>query len=115
VEAVDSTGRGDSSNVRPLLGVPAEQQPHYESTTYLWRRNQWYISRKLILTVIITQALRRGEDHLLLVTQERSIYQLELEECREKVRSHFMEGGVFVPPTPHRMLAPASNTISAHY
>ena len=115
MEAVDSTGRGDSSNVRPLLGVPAEQQPHYESTTYLWRRNQWYISRKLILTVIITQALRRGEDHLLLVTQERSIYQLELEECREKVRSHFMEGGVFVPPTPNGMIAPASNAIPAHY
>ena len=58
MEAADSTGRGDSSNVGPLLGVP---------------------------------------------------------ECREQVRSHFMEGGVFVPPTPHRMLAPASNTISAHY
>ena len=49
------------------------------------------------------------------MTRERSVYQHELEQSKEQVRHHFSEGGVFVPPPPHRMVAPASNAISAHY
>ena len=52
---------------------------------------------------------------MLLVTQERSIYKHELEECKSLVQGHFTAGGVFVPPPPHGMIAPASNAISAHY
>ena len=43
------------------------------------------------------------------------MYRYELEQSREQVRHHFLEGEVFVPPPPHRMVAPASNAISAHY
>ena len=49
------------------------------------------------------------------MTQERSVYQHELEEAKRQVHQHFVEGGVFVPPPPHGMIAPASNAISAHY
>ena len=49
------------------------------------------------------------------MTQERSVYQHELEEVKRQVHQHFVEGGVFVPPPPHGMIAPASNAISAHY
>ena len=31
------------------------------------------------------------------------------------MQHHFAEGGVFVPPPPHGMIAPASNAISVHY
>ena len=43
------------------------------------------------------------------------MYQQELEQCRQEVRHHFVEGGVFVPPPPHGIIAPASNAISVHY
>ena len=57
----------------------------------------------------------QAEEHLLLVTQERSLYKHELDECKSLVQGHFTAGGVFVPPPPRGMIAPASNTISAHY
>ena len=61
------------------------------------------------------KALHRAEQHLLLVTQERSVYRQELEESKRQVHQHFTEGGVFVPPPPRGMIAPASNNISVHY
>ena len=68
-----------------------------------------------MVTIIILQALHRAEQHLQLVTQERSLYRHELDECKRQVHHHFSEVGVFVPPPPHGMVAPASNAISAHY
>ena len=61
------------------------------------------------------QALHKAEEHLLLVTQERSFYKKELEERKQKITSHFVERGVFVPPPPRAMIVPASNSIMAHY
>ena len=49
------------------------------------------------------------------MTQEQSVYQHELEEAKRQVHQYFVEGGVFVPPPPHGMIAPASNAISAQY
>ena len=37
-----------------------------------------------------------AEEHLLLVTQERSIYEQEVDESRRQVQGHFLEEGVFV-------------------
>ena len=69
----------------------------------------------ILAILVYTQALKRAEQHLLLVTQERSIYKGKLELCKREVQGHFVVGGVFVPPPPHGMIAPASNSISAHY
>ena len=49
------------------------------------------------------------------MTQERSFYRGELEESKRQIMSHFVEGGVFVPPPPRAMIVPASNFIMAHY
>ena len=43
------------------------------------------------------------------------LYRHELEKCKKQVHDHLLQGGVFVPPPPHMMVAPASNAISAHY
>ena len=48
-------------------------------------------------------------------TQERSVYKEAVDKSKMQVQAHFMENGIFVPPPPHGMIAPASNTISAHY
>ena len=61
------------------------------------------------------QALHRAEEHLVLVTQERSVYKEAVDESRRQVQGHFVREGVFVPPPPHGMIAPASNAIFAHY
>ena len=63
----------------------------------------------------LLQAIRRAEDHLLLVTQERSIYREALEESRRQTQAQFLLEGKFVPPPPHSMIAPASNNIMVHY
>ena len=44
---------------------------------------------------LILQALHRAEQHLLLVTQERSIYRAEVDESKCQVQRHFVEGGTF--------------------
>ena len=51
----------------------------------------------------------------MLVTQERSVYKGELDKSRQEVQSHFCQEGVFVPPPPNGMIAPASNSIQVHY
>ena len=61
------------------------------------------------------QALHKAEEHLLLVTQERSAYKQEVEQSRRHVKAHFTQEGVFVSPPPHGMIAPASNAITVHY
>ena len=65
--------------------------------------------------MICTQAVKRAEEHLFLVTQERSVYRHELEVSRQQAQAHFLFEGKFVPPPPHAMIAPASNAISVHY
>ena len=59
--------------------------------------------------------MKRAEDHLLLVTQERSVYKEVLDESRRQVLAHFLQEGEFTPPPPHWMIGPASNNIMAHY
>ena len=61
------------------------------------------------------QALQRAEDHLTLVTQERSLYREALDESRRQTQAHFLLEGKFTPPPPHGMIAPASNNIMVHY
>ena len=43
------------------------------------------------------------------------MYRQDIEQSRQEVQHHFVQGGVFVPPPPNGMIAPASNAISAHY
>ena len=43
------------------------------------------------------------------------MYKLEIDRSREEVHTHFNQGGVFVPPPPHSIIAPASNSITVHY
>ena len=38
-----------------------------------------------------------------------------MEESKRQILCHFVQGGMFVPPPPHAMIAPASNAITAHY
>ena len=65
--------------------------------------------------LLCTQALHRALQHLLLVTQDCSLYKHELGESKSLVQGHFTAGGVFVPPPSRGKIAPASNAISAHY
>ena len=65
--------------------------------------------------IIPLQALHKAEEHMLLVTQERSAYKQEVEQSRRHVKAHFTQEGVFVSPPPHGMIAPASNAITVHY
>ena len=48
----------------------------------------------------LLQALQQAEAHLLLVTQERSVYREALEENRRQTQAHFLLEleGKFVPP-----------------
>ena len=59
--------------------------------------------------------MKRPEDHLVLVTQERTVCMKVLDECRRKVQTHFLQKREFTPPPPHGMIVPASNNIMAHY
>ena len=59
--------------------------------------------------------MHRTEEHLMLVTQERSLYRNEVERSRKAVYVHFGQEGVFVPLTPNRVIAPATNLINMHY
>ncbi len=61
------------------------------------------------------QALQRAEDHLTLVTQERSLYREALDESRRQTQAHFLLEGKFTPLSPHGMIATASNNIMVHY
>ena len=63
----------------------------------------------------LLQAIRRAEDHLLLVKQERSIYREALEESRRQTQAQFLLEGKFVPPPPHSIIAPGSTNIMVHY
>ena len=60
---------------------------------------------------IFIQAVQKAEEHLLLVTQERSVYREALEESRRQAQAHFLLEGQFAPPPPHGMIPPASNNI----
>ena len=60
----------------------------------------------------MTQVIRRAEEHLLLVTQERSVYKANWTRAQQ-AQAQFLLEGRFVPP--HAMIAPASNDILAHY
>ena len=51
----------------------------------------------------------------MLVKQERSLYRNEVERSRKAVHVHFGQAGVFVPPTPNRVIARATNPINVHY
>ena len=63
---------------------------------------------------IIFFCAHRALQHLLLITQDCSLYKHELGESKSLVQGHFMAGGVFVPPPSRGRIAPASNAISAH-
>ena len=43
------------------------------------------------------------------------MYRAEVDESKRQVQRHFVEGGNFVPPPPNGIIAPASNSIMAHY
>ena len=60
---------------------------------------------------IFIQAVQKAEEHLLLVTQERSVYREALEKSRRQAQAHFLLEGQFAPPPPHGMIPPASNNI----
>ena len=77
---------------------------------------QFNVCNKLSLTTIhIIQAVQRAEEHLLLVTQERSLYKEVLDESKRQTQAHFLLEGKFTPPPPHAMIVPASNNITVHY
>ena len=63
----------------------------------------------------ILQAVQKAEQHLLLVTQERSLYKEALDKSKRQTQAHFLSEGKFTPPPPHAMIAPASNDILVHY
>ena len=65
--------------------------------------------------IYIIWAVQRAEEHLLLVTQERSLYKQALDESKRQTQAHFLLEGKFTPPPPHAMIAPASNDILVHY
>ena len=43
------------------------------------------------------------------------MYKKDIDESRQAVQHHFCQGGVYVPPPPHGVIAPASNNIMVHY
>ena len=43
------------------------------------------------------------------------MYKNEVERSRKNVHAHFGQDGVFVPPTPNGVIAPATNHITVHY
>ena len=62
-----------------------------------------------VLKITRLPALQRAEEHLMLETQECSVYRNVLNESEEQVQAHFLlEGGSV-------LIAPASNNITALY
>ena len=74
-----------------------------------------YMYIKQVHLRIFMQTVQKAEEHLLLVTQERSVYREALDESRRQAQAHFLLEGKFAPPPPHGMIPPASNNIMAHY
>ena len=54
----------------------------------------YFISEKKIIMIFVSQTTgtHRAEKHLLLVTQELSIYRAEVDESKCQVQRHFVEG-----------------------
>ena len=74
-----------------------------------------YMYIKQVHLRIFMQAVQKAEEHLLLVTQERSVYREALDESRRQAQAHFLLEGKFAPPPSHVMIPPASNNVMAHY
>ena len=120
VEAADTTDRRHQADVRPLLDVPKEQYADHAGTQQACRGGETrnLNTNRCIKTgyhITSPQAVKRAEEHLLLVTQERSVYRQALDESRQQAQAHFLSQGKFSPPPPHAMIAPASNNITTHY
>ena len=60
--------------------------------------------------------MQKAEEHLLLVTQERSSYRTAVEESKRQARATFKApDGSFAPPSVNCNIKPASNAITMHY
>ena len=97
-------GKLNAKHVYTQIHLPTLTHTHTTHIQEIIFKNYFYL-----------QALHRTEEHLMLVTQERSLYRNEVERSREAVHVHFGQEGVFVPPTPNRVIAPATNPINVHY
>ena len=74
------------------------------------------LSLSLSVSVSVSKVLQKAEEHLLLVTQERSSYRGAVEESKRQARAAFKApDGSFAPPPLNCNIKPASNAISAHY
>ena len=62
------------------------------------------------------QALQQAEEHLALVTQERSYYTTAVENSKRQVRETFkLADGAFAPPPVNSKFPAASKDIMVHY
>ena len=61
------------------------------------------------------QTIRAAEQHLLVVTMERSVYKEALEKAKSSVVTRFTSGSTFSPPKCNSQQPPNSNDIFAHY
>ena len=71
-----------------------------------WRYNVYVFIQHNYIHIIspLLQTLCKAGEHVLLVTQEHSFYRKELQDSKRQIMSHFVEGGVLVPPPPHAMI-----------
>ena len=97
-------GKFNAQHVYAQTHLPTSTSTHTTHMHEIIIENYFYL-----------QALHRAEEHLMPVTQERSLYKNEVERSKKDVHMHFGQEGVFVPTTSNRVIAPATNSISAHY
>lgn len=65
--------------------------------------------------LFVLQTIHAAEQHLVLVSKERSIYKHALEQAKKSSATEFTVDGIFEPPVPGSNTAPNSRSMSAHY
>ena len=82
---------------------------HTYTTWYEFHTNMQHRS------VLLLQALRKAEEHILLAKKERSYYRAICDTGKQSVRQLFQEGGSFSPPPTSPRSRPCSLHSPVHY
>lgn len=65
---------------------------------------------------LLIQTIKAAEEHLLVVTKERSNYRTICQTTKDEIHAHFaLANGNFAPPPPNSALTSNSNRITVHY
>ena len=115
-----TTHQGWKTNERPLLDMPAEwntttKGSKYVNNTQVPGKHVWLSTHHSCPPLLLIQALKAAEDHILAVTTERSYYKDICKKSKENLVKLYTTNEQFNPPLPGARIPPLSNDTIIHY